>query len=144
MRTPTPMYRELARLLAAQENCRKSNNSEWEDKHGESIARLMQWFPSGSGIDNGTKLDDSSTSERLVFTFGYHHMNEGGYYDGWTEHTLIVKSSLQWEIDTRITGRNRNDIKEYLHEIYHRTLTAQVWQSADCEWHCSLWEESAV
>lgn len=124
-RLTRPLYRELSSLLAAIANCKKANNGEWLDKHTERALRLVSnHMPSGAGIDTGTKLDmDKSTPERLVFTFGYHHMNETGYYDGWTEHTLIVTPSLLSGIDLRITGRDRNQIKDYLHETYMMALT---------------------
>jgi hypothetical protein len=142
----TPLYRELARLLQAQANCRKAGNAEWLDKHGESIRRLVYSFmPSGSGIDGGTTLDlDASKPSRLVFTMSFHHMNEVGMYDGWTHHTLIVTPSLVSGIDLRITGRDRNRVKEYLYEVYHHALTQEVWQTADGAWHSELYEPTPV
>jgi hypothetical protein len=83
-------------------------------------------LPSGSGIDCGTELDRAACKPgKLVFTFSYHHMNEAGMYDGWTEHTLIVTPSFDG-IDLRITGRDRNQVKEYLYDIYHNDLTQEV------------------
>ena len=49
-------------------------------------------------------------------------MNENGFYDGWTDHTLTVRPSLVHGIELEISGRNRNDIKEYLHETFHSAL----------------------
>lgn len=142
MLTPTPLYREIASLLAARENCRKRNNSEWLDKHTETLKHLVnQYMPSGSGIDNGTNLDDSSTPERLVFNMSFHHMDEHGCYNGWTDHQVIVKPSLQFGIDIRITGRDKNQIKEYLYETYGYTLACKVWQTADCIWHSEMYEK---
>ena len=46
----------------------------------------------------------------------FHHMNDGGFYDGWTEHSVVVTPSLVYGFDTRITGRDRNDIKNYIGE----------------------------
>ena len=123
-----PLYAALASLIKAQDNCRKNGNSEWETRHGESIGQLVDMLPSGSGIDNGIVIDDSSTSEKLVFHFGYHHMDDVGYHDGWTEHTLTVKPSLQFGIDLRISGPNRNDLKEYLYDLFGYALKMDVWQ----------------
>lgn len=139
-----PLYAELASLLSAQENCRKANNAEWLDKHGASIKTLVDWLPSGSGIDTGTRLDDSSTPERLVFTFSYHHMNDGGYYDGWTDHVLTVRASLLHGIDITVSGRNRNEIKDYLHETYHYALTQDVWQDDEGNWVTGMFSRPAV
>lgn len=85
----------------------------------------MSTAPSGSGIDAGTKLDDSSTKDKLVFAFGYHHMDEHGYYDGWTEHTAVVKPSMCFGYDLRITGRDRNGIKEYLASVFDHWLNEE-------------------
>jgi len=146
-RTPTPLYRELASLVAARANCRKSNNGEWLDKHTESLWYLANnYLPSGSGIDCGTKIDlDASTPNRLVFTFSFHHMNDVGMYDGWTEHALIVTPSLTSGIDLRITGKDRNQVKDYLYEVYHHALTQEVWQvlvgDGEYEWKSSLYHD---
>ncbi len=127
-----PLFRHLSSKLNAAENCRKSGNGPWQIRHESSIWQLVKDFmPSGSGIDTGTKLADESTSEKLVFTFGYHHMNEGGMYDGWTEHKAIVTPSLQFGYTLKITGRDRNQIKEYLHEVFDSALTLQLEETVD-------------
>ncbi len=122
------LYSELAGLITARQNCRVSFNDEWFHKNTDKILELVKEFmPSGSGIDSGTKIDlDASTGEKLVFTFSYHHMNEGGMYDGWTEHIAYVTPSLQFGVYLRITGRNRNYIKEYLYDVFQNALTEQV------------------
>lgn len=133
-RTPTPLYREIAALVVARENCHKAGNSEWFDAHSDSLAELVGFLPSGSGIDCGTKLDlDRCKPGKLIFTFSYHHMDEHGGYDGWTEHTLSVIPSFSG-IDLHITGRDRNQVKEYLYDIYHDTLSTLVWQDESGEW----------
>ena len=74
------LYRLLASSVDAYHRCIETKNTEWEGKHKETIETLVDEFmPGGSGIDNGTKIDlDSSTGEKLVFTLGYHHMNDVG------------------------------------------------------------------
>ena len=109
---------KIANLLSAIENCRKSGNKEWYANHSDSLDSIIKDGPSGSGIDCGTKLDESSTKDKVVLICEFHHMNENGMYDGWTEHKIIVTASLQNSFDLRITGRDRNQIKEYLHEVY--------------------------
>lgn len=116
-----PTYRALARVLAQQTGC----NDHWRPRVDEHLKRIMDSAPSGSGIDSGTKLDDRSTPEKIVFNVGYHHMNDGGYYDGWTEHQIIITPSLCFGMSMRITGPNRNDIKDYLGQVY------EYWLSAD-------------
>jgi hypothetical protein len=125
---PKKIYQELAMLLNAQENCLKSGNSGWFELHGDAIADIMRNAPSGAGIDAGTAIDlkASRNGEKLVFTFSYHFMNEVGYYDGWGEYRLTVRPSLMSGIDLTITGSNRNEIKDYLYDVY------DMWLNQEC------------
>lgn len=94
----------------------------------DAVEKLVKdTAPSGSGIDTGTKINlEKSSANKLVFEFGFHHMNENGFYDGWTEHTAIVTPSLTSQFDLRITGRNRNDIKDYLHDTFYWWLSDTI------------------
>lgn len=126
-RTPTPLYREISSLVNAVDNCIKRGTPEWEIKHSETIEKLIkQFLPSGAGIDNGVRLDGTSKPEKLVFTFGYHHMNENGMYDGWTDHKCVVRPSLQFGIVIDITGKDRNGVKEYLYQTFEYCLTRLI------------------
>lgn len=122
-----PLYRELAKTIDAWKRCAGNlNRSEWEQKHFATIERLQSLLPSGAGIDNGSMLDlDLSHSDRLVIKTSFHHMNEVGYYDGWTDHVITVTPSFSG-INLRISGRNRNNIKENLHEEFEYALTRDV------------------
>lgn len=124
----TQLYQHIVRCLTAQENCRKTGNTEWLSRHGATINHLVAvYMPSGSGIDRGTKLDfDRSKPNRLVFTASYHHMNDGGMYDGWTEHDIIVTPDLSFGFNLRITGRDRNQIKGYLSDASFAALRQDV------------------
>lgn len=118
----------IASALQALRNCQKSGNdygANWETLLS-SIERNC--LPSGSGIDRGTKIDfDRSNGGRIVLNFSFHHMNDGGYYDGWTDHSAIITPAFEG-FDIRITGRNQNDVKEYLSDLFHNAL------SEDCEY----------
>jgi hypothetical protein len=126
--TTTKVYQQIASLIQARQNCQQTGNTDWESRHEDRIYSLVnEYMPSGSGIDNGTSIDlDASTPEKLVFSFGYHHMNESGYYVGWSEHRLIVTPSLASGFDLRITGRDRDQIKEYLADVYSAALSSIV------------------
>lgn len=117
------LYSELAMLVQAYKNCIASHNEVWQDRHEERILSLVkEYLPSGSGFDCGTKLDiEASHGEKLVFTTSFHHMNEGGYYDGWTEHRIVCTPSFSG-VNLRISGRNRNEIKDYMHEVFYQAL----------------------
>jgi hypothetical protein len=136
------LYSELATAIQARINCGKRNynqitgkcsvienpdgNTEWFQKWTDRIDMLVDMLPSGSGIDNGTEIDlDASHAEKLVFTFGFHHMDENGFYDSWTDHKLVVTPSFTG-INLRISGRDRNQIKEYLYDTYEYALTREV------------------
>lgn len=122
------LYSELASKVCAMRNCEKTGNAEWRDKHEDAILDLVSdHLPSGSGFDAGTKLDfDASHAEKLVFATSYHHMNEHGYYDGWTEHTVTVTPSFIGGFNIRVSGRNRNDIKSYIGEVFANALNTEL------------------
>ena len=123
MKQQYTVARELAIALRAKNDCLISGNLEWHDKWDAKIDWICEQFlPSGSGIDCGTELDEERSNEkRLVFTCEYHHMNEDGMYDGWTSHTITVRPAFDG-LDITIGGRDRNQIKEYLHETYQSAM----------------------
>lgn len=100
----------------------------WHDKHHARLTEIEKnYLPSGSGIDCGTKIDrDRSTASRVVFTTEFHHMDGSGMYDGWTEHTVVVRPSFIGGLDLRVTGRDRNGIKDYLADVFNTALRETV------------------
>jgi hypothetical protein len=120
------VYQKLARELDRMERGQNQSEKIWVSLAATEMESVMQSAPSGSGIDNGTVLLKDSTSEKLIFQVSFHHMNEVGYYDGWTEHTATVKPSLAYGFTLRLSGSNRNGIKEYLEEIYQEWLDSEV------------------
>lgn len=102
------------------------NDERWADIMEEKIDAIMKGAPSGSGIDSGTRIiSEKCSREKLVFSADYHHMTEYGYYDGWTSHQIVVTHDLTG-LNIRITGKNRNDIKDYLHNVYYHWLNSEV------------------
>lgn len=124
----TKLYQQIALSFDAYLRCIKVNNSIWEDRHAETIDGLVKdHLPSGSGFDSGTEFDwDKSTPQKLVFHTSFHHMNQDGYYDGWTDHSVIVKPCLMFGFQLRVTGRDRNGIKEYIAEVFQDCLREEV------------------
>lgn len=118
----------LAGAIGARLNCIQSGNDEWRAKWEQLIARIeKEQLPSGSGIDRGTRVDlEKSTGDKLVLCAGFHHMNESGMYDGWTDHVITITPAFRG-VDVAIGGRNRNEIKEYLSEVFHAAM------AEDCE-----------
>ncbi len=114
------LYQVIASTIQAKENCSKSGNHEWYSRHEDTLADIERnELPSGSGIDCGTRIIlDECTPNKIVLGLQYHHMNDNGFYDGWTEHRVIVTPSLSNDINIKITGRDRNQIKDYLADVY--------------------------
>lgn len=126
-RPPVPRYAAIARALVAYQNCVKSGNEEWKERHMDRVRDLCNALPSGGGFDSGCRLvAEESTGERLIFEADFHHMNRDGFYDGWSYHRVIVTASLSFGIAMKITGRNRNEIKEYIADLFHPILTELV------------------
>lgn len=122
-----PLYEAIASTVQAYHNCVKSGNAEWETKHKERLEHIQKHIlPQGSGFDAGCEIDlEKSTGEKLHIITHFHHMNEGGYYDGWTDHKVVVTPSLLFGIRIQISGKDRNQIKEYMHEMFTHLLTSQ-------------------
>lgn len=99
---------------------------EWYGRHADRIRALVsKYLPRGSGFDSGTTIDmDRSRPDFLVFCTSFHHMDENGFYDGWTEHTVTVRACMIHGIRMHITGPNRNDILDYIGESFQHALTS--------------------
>lgn len=127
----SPLYSELSILVGDYQRFLKSNDpvtNRLADQREDKIKDLV-WnhLPHGSGYDSGTKIDlDCSHADKLVFNTSFHHMDSNGFYDGWTEHTIIVIPSLSREFHLRITGKNRNDIKSMIHDDFSYSLKKNV------------------
>ena len=117
------LYIRLAQLVGAYKRCISSGN-DWAEKHETTIKRLVKdHLPSGSGFDSGTDLDlAASTEDKLVFHTHFHHMNDGGSYDGWTDHTVTIRASLTSGFYMKISGRDRRQIKDYIAEAFDCAL----------------------
>ncbi len=124
-----PLYKAIASLMVARANCaNKPEYAEWFANHTQAAEKLVDdYMPHGSGFDDGTKIDfDRSTPDKLVFYTSFHHMDENGMYDGWSAHEVIVKPSLAFDLDLKVTGRDRNDIKDYIAQAFQECLTIAV------------------
>lgn len=122
------LYSAIASALSAFRNCDANGNVQWRDNWERYIdTTVKNVFPSGSGFDNGTQFDwCRSTPDKLVFTTSFHHMDDNGFYDGWTEHTVTVRPSLVNGFTLTIGGRNKRDIKDYIAEQFDYVLNRGV------------------
>jgi hypothetical protein len=121
------LYQHFARRLGAIKNCKSHSNSETAlERHVEALEKLSELLPSGSGFDSGTELlQPESTQDRLVFSANFHHIDEGGYYCGWSEHTVIVTPSLVFGFTLKVTGRDKRNIKDYIADTFHHVLSGE-------------------
>lgn len=116
----------LAGTIAAIRNCEKNGNTEWHARHTATLESIMDSAPSGSGIDSGTQIElDRCNGRALVFSTAYHHMTEHGFYDGWTDHKVTARASFVYGVELTISGRDRNEIKDYLAECFQMWLATE-------------------
>lgn len=131
------VYQNIAQCLEAIRNCEaraklqdepaKSGTLAWRTRHAQRIVQLVEYhMPSGAGFDQGTELGKDSTPDKLIFLTAFHHMNDQGFYDGWTEHKVTVRASLTSEIAVHVSGRNRNNIKDHIAETFYDCLTREA------------------
>lgn len=116
----TEFYSRIANLFIAHENCVASGNKQYEVIHENHLEEMVKEnLPRGSGFNNGTKFNwEESSRNKLVFDTAFHHMDENGYYCGWSEHKVIVTPDLLFGFNIRVTGKNVRDIKDYIAEMF--------------------------
>ena len=97
------LYTKIASAIEARKNCELKGNTEWFNNWTDKLAEYEKMLPSGSGIDSGCKIDlDHSTCNKIVILFGFHHMDDNGYYCGWTDYKAIVTPSLISQFNLKI------------------------------------------
>jgi hypothetical protein len=110
---------ELARSFARYNNSCDKGDLTNANAAEQDIKTMLKLLPSGSGLDSGVHFVwTESKPNHLVFKFDYHHMNSQGSYDGWTKHKLIITPSFVFGFEMRITGRDKNDTKQYLYDLF--------------------------
>ena len=120
----TPLYRKLASLVQAIENCKKSGNDAWLENHSATLRELENDLPHGSGFDCGTQIDlDNCTPECLSLNTEFHHM-EDGMYTHWTSHNIQVTPSLQFGFTLDISNPDGADCDflDYAYDTFNEIL----------------------
>jgi len=119
----TSLISKIASIVQARENCKKDNPI-WFEKHSDYLLELEKYLPHGSGIDSGCKINlELSKPDKIIINFGYHCMDENGYYDDWQYYNLVVTPSFQG-IDLRLIGKERSkyQLKDYLYDVFDNCL----------------------
>jgi hypothetical protein len=96
------------------------------NKNTDRLEELVkEHLPHGSGFDSGTVIL-SATKERITFQADFHHMNDAGYYDGWTEHKIIVTPDFELGYTLKVTGKDKNGIKDYIKDTFYSVLNMEI------------------
>jgi hypothetical protein len=121
-----PLYQVIAEHLIARENCIKSGNAEWKARWESAIEGINGMLPSGHGFDAGSKIMLVSDDNEIAIKTSFHHMDEAGFYDGWTEHMVIVRPSLAFGFTITVTGEDRDGICDHIAETFDLVLREEV------------------
>jgi hypothetical protein len=109
-------------------NCQwyKTVNDKFIDQCIDNLDKLRDLLPSGSGFDSGCEINIKESGEKkVVLNFSFHHMNENGYYIGWTEHKVILLPTFSG-YDMKITGKDINQTKEYFYDTLGYALDVEL------------------
>ena len=101
---------------------------EFKIKKMDKIDRLSSLLPSGSGIDSCTIDEEESTGNRIVIHSAFLHMNENGFYSGWSKFDVIITPDLFRDFNLKIVGRKAiypafSETKEYLYDVFYNALS---------------------
>jgi hypothetical protein len=128
---------QLSSAIVARKNCESRDDvGGWMAKWSEVISNVEKnHLPHGAGFDNGTTIMlDHSDECMMAFETSFHHMDDNGMYDGWTEHKVFVRSAFNgFEIE--ITGDDRNDILDYIAEVFECALSTKLTRAEHCALH---------
>lgn len=130
MSRKTTVIEAIHSALVAQRNCksRACPNTEWAARWSAYLDRIArELLPHGSGFDIGTVITSlAADGHGVKFWTEFHHMDDNGGYDGWTQHTIVVRPTFGAGVDLRTTGRDRNQIKDYIADVFGAVLTAEL------------------
>jgi hypothetical protein len=134
-----PLWQFIAETVTAWHDCRaaldagtlpaetRALRAQWLDIHADRLAQAgREFLPAGSGFDSGSIVNlDASRPGSIRLETEFHHMNAGGFYDGWTAHGVTLRPAFGFPA-LRVTGRDRDGIKDYIAETFRAALEARV------------------
>ena len=117
------LLNELHKAYFTKENCIDSGHNaanSWE----AYFDKLTDLLPSGGGFDAGTTFDEvkSTKDKRIVLNTSFHHMTDDGFYNGWTEHSVILTPCFDG-FNIRVSGKNKNEVKDYIADVFYSLLS---------------------
>jgi hypothetical protein len=120
------LIQAIAATLSASRSCVEHKMFGANMGHLQTLRELAQKLPHGLGFDCGTTINqDLSTDDSIVFDTEFHHMNDTGYYDGWTTHQVTVEPRFSG-INIAIKGQDKNGILDYIAEVFQDYLMQEV------------------
>ena len=122
-----PLYRALAMEIDRYKRGIESG-APFADMAEDRLREFCRDFlPSGSGFDSGCYVEiEESRRDKIVIRCDFHHMNESGYYDGWTTHRAIVTPCLLYGYALRVTGKDKRGIREYIGDTIGHCLDSEI------------------
>lgn len=130
---PMTMAEAFVSCKMARDNCVTSGNTEWEVRWRARLDKLVDHVPTWSGMPlrlSGIEIKQDA----IRYEVSYHHMNQTGHYDGWTEHTVTVRPAFGGVV-VRISNRDRNGVKDDIHEAVEYAFTRHVtWDEPAQRW----------
>jgi len=122
-----PLYRALALEIDRYKRGIESG-APWADMAEDKIREFCRdYLPSGSGFDSGCYVEiEESRRDKIVIRCDFHHMNDSGFYDGWTTHRAIVTPCLLSGYALRITGKDKRGIREYIGDTIGHCLDSEI------------------
>lgn len=97
------LYQKIAQTLQAIQDCEKSGNKEWYEKHNETLRNIEnEYLPHGSGFDGDMGIFEGNT-KKFIIRFDWHCMNDIGYYNGWLTIDCIVTANMANGFDLKIS-----------------------------------------
>ena len=107
-------------------------NAEFEVEKYDKLQELAEYLPSGSGIDSGCTIDEeNSTKNKIIIHSSFHHMDENGFYCGWSDFTVTVTPDFVNDFKLKIVGNNAiypafSYTKDYLYELFRESLNENI------------------
>lgn len=109
-----PVYQLIARAIYARD-MNLPCSPHWAEKL-DKLAR--EFLPSGAGFDSGTSIDPRSTCDKLILNTQFHHLDIHGSYSHWTSHAVIVRPCMVYGLNIQVKGRDSQDIKSHILEVF--------------------------
>lgn len=97
-----------------------------QDIFDKTEDEIQNALPSGSGFDDKIRVDyEKSKPDKIVLNANFHHMDDNGYYCGWSYHTIVITPSLEFGFNLKITGQDKRQIKDYISEFTYNFLNEE-------------------